>query len=248
MFLDFRHLYYAAWHSPKTTSARFLTRAVTKWKHHALLMDLRWGLVRGSLPKCSLDSMWALVSLTVAGRSLRLRQEENMHKLLDAFWLSCGFTGPFHLGGLAMNSTDLTCCGSAAVHVEKGFVNGHEALQVLVPAEAGRLEFTRRLAKRWQRDVLSRISLSKLLLLLDRFTAAGSAVDVSITWRRSAQLAKACVQQMERFYRSDAARLSRELPKSAVTRYIVKNGKALTHEDPRAQVHGFSSNPAQLTS
>ena len=124
MFQDFRHLYYAAWHSPQTTAAKFLTKAVTRWKHHALLMDLRWGLVRGSLPKRSLDSMWALVSLTVAGRSLRLRQEENMHKLLDAFWLPCGFTGPFHLGELAMNSTDLTCCGSAAVPVDSGFVDG----------------------------------------------------------------------------------------------------------------------------
>ena len=32
MFLDFRHLYYAAWHSPQTTAAKFLTKVVTRWK------------------------------------------------------------------------------------------------------------------------------------------------------------------------------------------------------------------------
>lgn len=113
-------MYYACWQGRVSPCHAYLYAYGTKWEAHADLLGLPWEMQRGNLPKCSLNSLWALASCAVTGRTLKKTQEENIHKYLEALWLPCSATEPLPVVAHPVNhatrsSAALTCGSLAAV-------------------------------------------------------------------------------------------------------------------------------------
>ena len=86
LYLDMKHVYYGIWQNQYVQAHEFLYKNASKFQAHAQLLGLHWDLHRGSLPRCSLSSVWALCSCAVSGRTIK----KNKSAMCTDSWHLCG--------------------------------------------------------------------------------------------------------------------------------------------------------------
>ena len=138
---DLHYVYFGCFINPFESLTHWLGR-VSKlgWETHTVSMGFHWSLERGTLPRCSLGTMWALTSLLTSARSLPAEQSNKINRLLETMWLHCHYTGhiPAITPATASGQGGCSAVGQGghggsreqALAVEDGHVSGYDALLI----------------------------------------------------------------------------------------------------------------------
>ena len=215
---DLTHWYFEAFNKPYNGIQDQITRLFPRWQETAKSMGMSWGFERGSLPRCSSTTLWAITCDSLVAKTFSPQKQRGIAYPWAEMWRICGYSGPLSIGyGTTLEISD-GCVHSVLALAPLGIDGqGAEALLgVLVKMKVD----------------IAEVPLPTLALALER---CGSLRGQEHMQNMARCLAKTLLDILDKFMleRSDSI-LKQEL--TITPRYVYRRGHRRTRQDPRHQV------------